>query len=93
MVFRLLWGLTLLYGARVDHLFLWPDTGHLSLQLSVEVSVDALTGFQEIQKDHLFPILKDSTRHFTHLGLHLQLFLQWGIHTSPLEDCHYDSDW
>jgi len=44
--------------------------------------VDGLSGFQEIQKDPPFPIPKDSTYHFTHLELHLELFLQWGIHVA-----------
>jgi hypothetical protein len=50
-------------------LLLWPDSGNLSLQLSqhfdVAVRVDGLSGFKEIQKDHAFPIPKDSAHHFT----------------------------
>ena len=46
--------------------------------------VDVLFGFQEIQKDHPFPIPKESTHYFTHWGLHLELFLWWGIHRPPL---------
>jgi hypothetical protein len=48
---------------------LWPDSGNSSLQLSqhcsVAVRVDGLSGFKEIQKDHPFPIPKDSAHHFT----------------------------
>jgi len=50
-------------------LLLWPDSGNLSLQLNqrrdVAVGVDGLSGFKEIQKDHPFPIPKDSAHHFT----------------------------
>ena len=41
-------------------LLLWPDSGSLSLQFSQHhsevVTVDGLSGFQEIQKDHLFSV-------------------------------------
>ena len=51
-------------------LLLWPDSGNSSLQLSqrrnVAVRDDGLSGFKEIQKDHPFPIPKDSAHHFTH---------------------------
>jgi len=50
-------------------LLVWPDSGNSSLQLSqrrdVVVRVDGLSGFKEIQKDHPFPIPKDSVHHFT----------------------------
>ena len=50
-------------------LLLWPDSGNSSLQLSqrrdVVVRVDGLSRFKEIQKDHPFPIPKDSAQHFT----------------------------
>lgn len=69
-------------------LLLWPDLRNSSLQLSqhcdVMVTADGLSGFQEIQKDHPFPIPQDSAYHFTCWELHLGLFLQWGIHMSPL---------
>lgn len=46
-------------------LILWPDSGSLSIQLSqhrnIVVRVDCLFSFQEIHKDHLLPIPKDST--------------------------------
>jgi len=51
-------------------LLLWPDSGNSSIQLSqhrdVEVRVDGLSGFKENQKDHPFPIPKESAHHFTH---------------------------
>jgi hypothetical protein len=51
------------------YLLLWPDSGNWGLQLSqrrnVAVRVDGLSGFQEIQEDHFFPIPKDSAYHFT----------------------------
>lgn len=47
--------------------FLWPDFGNSGLQLSqrhsVGGSVDGGSVFQEIQKDHPFPI-PDSVHHF-----------------------------
>ena len=50
-------------------LLLWPDSGNSRLQLShcrdVSVRVDGLFGFKKIQKDHPFPIPKDSAHHFT----------------------------
>jgi len=50
-------------------LLLWPDSGNSSLQLrqscDVAVKVDGLSRFKEIQKDHPFPIPKDSAHHFT----------------------------
>jgi len=48
----------------------WPDSGNSSFQFSqrhdVAVRVDGLSRFKEIQKDHSFPIPKDSAHHFTH---------------------------
>ena len=46
----------------------------------VVVKPDSLSRFQEIQKDCLFAIPKDSANHFTCQGLCLELFLWWGIH-------------
>lgn len=47
---------------------LWSDLVSSSLQLcqqcDVVISVDGLCRFWVIQKDHLFPIPKDSTHHF-----------------------------
>jgi len=49
-------------------LLLWSDSGNSRLQLSrcrdVAVRVDGLSVFKEIQKDHPFPIAKDSAHHF-----------------------------
>ena len=51
-------------------LLLWPDSGNSTLQLSqhrdVVVRVDGLSEFKEIQKDHPFPIPKNSAHNFTH---------------------------
>jgi len=48
-------------------LLLWPDSGNSRLQLNqhrdVAVRVDGLSGLKEIQKDHPFPIPKDSAPH------------------------------
>ena len=48
---------------------LWSDSVSLSIQLDVMTQwlarVDGLSGFQEIQRDHPFPIPKDSAHHFT----------------------------
>lgn len=49
-----------------DSLLLWPDSGRLSLHLSqhsMQQSIEGLSRFQEILKDHLFPIPK--TAHIT----------------------------
>jgi len=66
---------------------LWTDSGCLSLQFhkchDVVVRVDGCFKFHEIQKDHP-SIPKNSARHFSCRGLHLKLFLGWGIHISPL---------
>jgi len=52
-----------------DCLFLWPDFESLSHQFSqcrsVAVRADGLSGFQDIQKDHPFPVPRDSAHHFT----------------------------
>ena len=49
-------------------LLLWPDSGSLSLQFSQHhsevVTVDGLSGFQEIQKDDPFAIPKESAHDF-----------------------------
>lgn len=47
------------------------------------IRVDGLPNFQEIQKDHLFPIPKDHIT-FTHLRVLSWTFIQWGNHMSPL---------
>jgi len=61
-VFKLVWFLAL------SCLLLLRDSGNLSLQLSqgrdVAVRVDGLSGFKEIQKDHLFPIPKENAHHY-----------------------------
>lgn len=50
------------------YLLFWPDSGSSSIQLSqhhgVAVSTFGLSRFQEIQKNNLFPIPKDSPHHF-----------------------------
>jgi hypothetical protein len=70
MVFKLGMGSGVIVLQEKGFLLLWPDSGKLGLQLSqrrnVAVRVDGLSGFQEIQEDHAFPIPKDSARHFTH---------------------------
>jgi len=48
-----------------------------------------VSGFQEIQTDHPFPIPKDSAHHFTHWGLHLELW--WGTHICHSVHCHFNS--
>lgn len=71
------------------YLLLWPDSESLSLQLSqccdMQVRVDGLSRFQEIQKDHFFPIPKDSAYHFTHWGLCPEPFLWWEIYMSSFQ--------
>ena len=70
---NVLHGLQTLLGPDVteekESLFLWTDSGSLSLQLSqhcdVADRVDDLSKFKEIQKDHPFPIPNDSVHHFT----------------------------
>ena len=47
------------------------------------IRVDGLPNFQEIQKDHLFPIPKVHIT-FTHLRVLSWTFIQWGNHMSPL---------
>ena len=74
MVFKLVWGPALLFCKR-KFVFLSVLTLSSSLQLSQHCSVafriDGLFEFQEIQKDHLFPIPKDSAHHSAQCGLRL----------------------
>lgn len=56
----------------------------LSQHRSIVDRADGLLWFQEIWKDHYFPILKDSMHHFTHWRLHLEYFIWWGIPMLPL---------
>ena len=48
---------------------LWTDYGSLDLQLSprcdVAARVDGWSGFQEVRKDHPFPVPKGSVHHLT----------------------------
>lgn len=85
IVFKLLWGLALSCCKRK---VLWPDCGSSSLQLSwccdLVARVGGFSGFQEIQKDHSFPISKDST--LTE-GCILNFFFA-GEFTSPLCGLH-----
>ena len=74
---------------------LWPDSGSSSLQLSqrcdVTVWVDGLPRFQEIQKDHPFPIPKDCAQHFTLWGLCPESFSPMKNSRHQSTCCHFDS--
>ena len=84
-------------------LLLWPDSGSSSLQLiqclDVSIRIGDLSSFQEIQKDHPFPILKDtqctslyplkaviwnlSSMGNSHVPVHRPLFWFWLIVMTP----------
>ena len=73
--------------ARVKLFSSCPDSGISSLQIRqqcyVVIRVDHLSAFQIIQKDHPFPIQKNSAHHFTCWGQRFEI-LWWGIHiTTP----------
>ena len=73
-------------------LLLWPDSGSLSLQLRQNHDVAGrvrLFRFQEIQKNHPFPIPNYSAHFFTCWGLHLELVFQWGICISLLHGLQF----
>ena len=80
---------------RYHCLLLWPDSGILSLQLSqhckVAVRVDGLSGFQEIQKDHPFPIPTDTAHPFIHWGLVLKFFFDGEFGCQHTTDCCFNS--
>ena len=73
----------------------WTDSRNLSLQLSwchdVLVRVDGLSGFQEIQKDHLF--LYQKTVHITIplTGYTLNFFFYESTHIATPLGFHFDS--
>jgi len=60
-------------------ILLWLDSGSSGLQLSqhfyVGVTTGGLSAFQEIQKDHAFPIPENSAHQFRYWGLSPELFL------------------
>ena len=83
MVFKLIWGLAS-SCYKIKFVLFSGLTGSLCLHLSqcCNVRVDGMSGFQEMWKDHNFPILKDSICHLTHHDLYLELFLWWGNHVT-----------
>ena len=84
IVFKLVWGLSLLcWNRNVVFSGLTLEAWAFSL-VSIVIQ---WSEFQKIQKkDRLFPIPKDSAHHFTCWGLHLELFLRWGIHNLSLTE-------
>ena len=84
IVFKLVWGLSLLcWNRNVVFSGLTLEAWAFSL-VSIVIQ---WSEFQKIQKkDRLFPIPKDSAHHFTCWGLHLELFLRWGIHNFSLTE-------
>jgi len=92
IVFNLVWSLALSCCKR-KAIYLWPDCGSLSLQLSQchdSVFRVDLSGFQETQKDHPLPILKDSVHCFTCWGLSWTFFDGEFICCQSI-DCYFDS--
>jgi len=90
MVFKLVWDLVLLC-CKIKFVVFFSD---LTLEFqalnlehcSVAVRVDGLSGFQEIQKDHPFPIPNDSVHHFTCWGL------SWTFSSMGKFICHHSMD-
>ena len=85
------------HACKIPHQWRWHTvwiTAAVSPNLDYTVSNSAkignvlqgfdLSGFQEIQKNHSFPIPQDGAHHFTCWGLHLDFFLWWGSHMLPL---------
>lgn len=84
MVFKLLWGLVLSCSKWKVFFFSGLSSSfQFSQHYDIVVRVNGFSMFQEIQKNHSFPIAKDSVQNFTHSGLCLELFLWWGIQILP----------
>ena len=87
MIFTLGWGLGKVASCMRKVVFfsgLTLEVWAFSQHCNVAIRVEGLSRFQEIRKDHPFPVPKGSVHHLTWWELWLELLLRWGIYLSPL---------